>query len=336
MGSIAPISSNHLLEIASNEKLFTDILDVSGAGTAGGLTLSSVDKRMREVILKHSFFQRRVLARALTARAFRLSGASICAPLKIGEATRESFDTAARFALKFHRDRYQPLILEAQTAQRAFDDIVGRFFHTLSVVDKSLVPPILKHITALKKPTPYIHIAHAIAKRSDPTATQDASNWLQYEGSYLEECVEIACAQALKSDLNALQDAVTFFGLEDIQHEDLYEARLDVDIRKVINEYETSKAAGKEVKPLIQSAQNLLKVYDSRPCKIFIELGRCQLREDAPNCVENTLAILNLDKNHKAYYLSEIIDKSYRLKKNIHEACSLQPRSSLIICMHTG
>jgi hypothetical protein len=286
MGLIAPISSNHLLEIVSNEELLTTMLNVSGAGTAGALALSSVNHRMRELVLKHQPLQLNILSRALTARAFRIAGPAACIEFKIRDGSLESFETALGLAHRHHT--YEPLV---KSLEYVNNDRITSFVNLIK-----------KHNTSISKS----EILAALLKRASSSAFDLEMSAFKQEyredDSYYISTLYFLCSKMVTIGPQNVDSIRNLYAqIQSLQargygaHSDRMGGLLE------LYDYDERKRTGENGKSLFEIAQCNGKTKD-----IFIidKIAIRQLEEDSPIAFQRTIDILNLSgqNNHDGFF----------------------------------
>jgi hypothetical protein len=288
MGLIAPISSNHLLEIVSNEELLTTMLNVSGAGTAGALALSSVNHRMRELVLKHQPLQVNILSRALTARAFRIAGPAECIEFKMRDGSLESFETALGLAHRLHA--YGPLV------------------KSLEYVNNDCIPPILNLIKKRNAPFPKSDILEALLKRASSSAFDLEMSAFKQEykedDSYFISTLYLLWSRMVtigSQNVDSIRNLYAQIQSLQARGHGTPSDRMGVFLE--LYDYDERKRIGEKGKSLFEIAQCNER---SKDILIIEEIAIRQLEEDSPSAFlrsafQRTIDILNLSPQNNHY-----------------------------------
>jgi hypothetical protein len=282
MGLIAPISSHHLLEIASNGELLTTMLNVSGAGTAGALALSSVNHRMRELILKHQPLQLNILSRALTARAFRIAGSAQCIEFKMRDGSLESFEIALGLAYRLHT--YGPLV------------------KSLEYVNNDRIPSIVnlikEHNTSIST-----EILAALLKRASSSAFDLEMSAFKQEykedDSYFINTLHFLWSRPVNispQNVDSIRNLHAQIHALQAGGHGTPSDRMGVLLE--LYEYDERKRTGEKGKTLFEIAQCNERSED---IPIIYEIAIHQLEEDSPSAFQRTIDILNLSRQYNHY-----------------------------------
>jgi hypothetical protein len=277
------------------------MLDVSGAGTAGTLALSSVNHRMRELILKHQPLQVNILSRALTARAFRIAGSTECIEFKMRDDSLESFEKV----LSLIQGSWQPEIY-ANALRYVKDD---RVQHILDLFRKRSIP--IFHIQTL---------AILFHRASSTAFDAEMSAFKRKFGEHPEYVamlgnLTVACPHKIDSTRNLLAKIHELQAKEIPPEFGKYIERLQLSLD--LYQYHEHKENGEQGKTLFEIARAHYTSYLDD--EILFKTAILQLEEESPGAFQKTLDILNLSSPHDHYhFFVEATDKNKLLFHNIN------------------
>jgi hypothetical protein len=266
------------------------MLDVSGAGTAGALTLCRVNKCMRESILNNAEWQKRILARMITVR-----GARLCCPEV--HSRKWSFEYT----------------LEAVESILKNDNLTGgdwdRVLRIINNLDISYALTALQMVKDNVKGLSYVQLAAVIAEHPDPSAMNIALQLLDEnpDSEKPPDFFRIIVTQANRPEENAIERAREILDTKASDHPHKLYLIVQIAIASALKEWKKSKSDGVKGTSLFEHTKAIAGLYRridrykttgnglNEFGRMYIEMARLQLNDDTPDAVEEALKILQLN-----------------------------------------